>query len=177
MTWCSGIGLGKSGWKIAQQKRTWECWLTASWTWASSVPRWPRRPMASWPASEIAWPAGPAKWMSPCTWHWWDYTSGTVFSFGLLTTRRIWTVRVQSAEKNNQAGKGTRKQELGAVAEGIGVVQSREEEAEGSCCAKRRKLCQKRFRLGIWKTFFTESGQALEEAAWGSVRVSILGSI
>jgi len=28
-----------------------------SWTWASSVPRWSRRPMASWFVSEIALPA------------------------------------------------------------------------------------------------------------------------
>ena len=28
---------------------------------ASSVPRWPRRPMASWLVSEIVWPAGAGK--------------------------------------------------------------------------------------------------------------------
>ena len=26
---CSAAGLGKSGWKAAQQKRTWGCWSTA----------------------------------------------------------------------------------------------------------------------------------------------------
>ena len=36
-----------SSWKAARQKRTLGCWLTAGWTWASSVLRWPRRPTAS----------------------------------------------------------------------------------------------------------------------------------
>jgi len=35
-----------------------ECWLTAGWTWANSVPRWPRRPAASWLVSGTVWPAG-----------------------------------------------------------------------------------------------------------------------
>jgi len=62
----SSMAPGKSGWEAAWQKRSWGCWSTAMWTWVSSVPRWPRRPMASWPASEIVWPAGLGKWLSPC---------------------------------------------------------------------------------------------------------------
>ena len=42
--------------------------------WAGSVPGWPRRPVASWLVSEIAWPAGLGKWSSPCTQHWWGCT-------------------------------------------------------------------------------------------------------
>ena len=57
------------------------CWSTASWTWASSVPRWPRRPMASWFVSGKVWPAGVGRWSCPCTRHWWDCTSSTVFNF------------------------------------------------------------------------------------------------
>lgn len=48
---CSGVGLGESGWKFACQKRTRGCWLAAGWT-VSSVPRWPRKPTASWPSSD-----------------------------------------------------------------------------------------------------------------------------
>ena len=29
-TSCSATGLGKCGWKAAQQRKTWGCWLTAS---------------------------------------------------------------------------------------------------------------------------------------------------
>ncbi|RMC05231.1 hypothetical protein DUI87_18415 [Hirundo rustica rustica] len=47
------------------------------------VPRWPSRPMASWPVSAIVWPAGAGQGLSPCTQHcqvrvslpenkWWD---------------------------------------------------------------------------------------------------------
>jgi len=63
-------------------------WSMLSWTWASIVPRWPRRPMASWLVSEIVLPAGAGEWPSLCTQHFWGCTSSTVFSFGLLTTRK-----------------------------------------------------------------------------------------
>uniref|UniRef100_A0A8C0EZE0 Delta-1-pyrroline-5-carboxylate dehydrogenase, mitochondrial n=2 Tax=Strigidae TaxID=30459 RepID=A0A8C0EZE0_BUBBB len=39
-------------------------------TGASSVPRWPRRPMVSWLVSALAWPAGTGKGSFPCTQHW-----------------------------------------------------------------------------------------------------------
>lgn len=64
-TWSSTIGLGNSGWKVPQQKRTSGCW-----TWANRVLRWLRRPMARWPATEIAWPEGPGKCLSLCMQHW-----------------------------------------------------------------------------------------------------------
>jgi len=86
---CNATGLGTSGWKAAQQKRILGCWLTAGWTWASSVPRWPRRSTASWLASGTAWPAGVGRWSCPCTRHWWGRTLSTVFSFGPLSTRTL----------------------------------------------------------------------------------------
>ena len=55
---CNATGLGRNGWKAAWRKRTWRCWSTASWTWASSVPRWPRKTTASWLVSGMVWPAG-----------------------------------------------------------------------------------------------------------------------
>ena len=97
---CNAIGLGKSGWKAAWQKRTWGCWSTAGWIWGSSVPRWPRRPIASWLVSEIVQPAGLGKRSSLCSWHWWDCTLDTVFSFGTLTTRQ--TLRCWSTSKEEQ---------------------------------------------------------------------------
>jgi len=81
-------------WKAAPGKRTWGCWLTAGWTWASRVPRWPRRPTASWLVSGVVWPAGVGKWSCPCTWHGWGRISNNVLSFGPLTTRTLscWSV-------------------------------------------------------------------------------------
>ena len=76
---CNARGLGKSAWKAAKQKRTCACWSTAGWTWASSVPRWPRRLTASWLVSEILWPAGVGGWSCPCTRHWGGHSSNTVF--------------------------------------------------------------------------------------------------
>jgi len=45
---CIATGLGQSGWRAAMRKRIWGCWWTDSCTWASSVPRWTRKPKASW---------------------------------------------------------------------------------------------------------------------------------
>lgn len=63
---CMTKGLGKSGWKASQQKRTCVCWSTTSCTWLISVLRCPRRPKASWPVPEIVWPR---EWFFPCTQH------------------------------------------------------------------------------------------------------------
>ena len=93
---------GRSGWRAAQWKRTWGCSSTASWTWASSVPRWPRRPTASWLVSGIVWPAGVGRWPCPCTWHWWGHTWSSVFSFGPLTTRK--TLSCWSVPREGQRG-------------------------------------------------------------------------
>lgn len=67
-------GLGKSGWKVDWQKRTWGYQLTASWTWASSVDVWPRRPVVTWPLSEIVQPSGLGRWLSHHTQLWWSCT-------------------------------------------------------------------------------------------------------
>jgi len=86
----NATGLGRSGWRAAQRKRTLGCWSTAGWTGASSVPRWPRRPTASWLGSGMIWPAGVGRGLCPWTQHWWGHTSSAVFSFGPLTRRRTW---------------------------------------------------------------------------------------
>jgi len=91
ITPCSAIVLGMSGWMTVKRKRTWGRRLKLSWIWAL-VPRWPR---AAWPTLEIVWPGGAGRWPSPCTQQWWGCTSSTVFTFGLLTTRktlRPWNV-------------------------------------------------------------------------------------
>ena len=98
---CNASGWGRSGWKAAQQERTLGCWSTAGWTGASSVPRWPRRPTASWLVSGIVWPAGAGQGLCPCTWHWWGRTWSTVFSFGPLTTR---TMSCWSVSREEQQG-------------------------------------------------------------------------
>ena len=114
---------------------TWKTWLMLGWTWASSVPRWPRRPMASWLVSELALPARTGKWSSLCTQPWWGRTSSTAFSFGPFTTRktsRPWNL----SREGQQSCEGSGAQTLWRAAEGAGVVQSREEEAEGRpCCS------------------------------------------
>ena len=118
---CNATGLGSSGWKATQQKRTLGCWSTASWTWASSVPRWPRRPMASWLVSGIVWPAGAGRWSCPCAQHWWGLTSSTVLSFGPSLQDGHWVAGVRP-EKGNEAGEGSGEQVLGGAAEGSGTV-------------------------------------------------------
>ena len=38
---------------------------------AKYEPKWSSRPMASWLEWEVVWQAGPGRWSSPCTGHWW----------------------------------------------------------------------------------------------------------
>jgi len=95
-------GLGSSGWKAAWWKGTLVYWWTGSWISASSVPRWPRRPTASWLVPRTVWWAGLGKSSCPCTRHWWGLTSSTVFSFGHLSTER--TLRWWSRSKEGQQG-------------------------------------------------------------------------
>lgn len=84
-------------WKTAWQKRIWRCWLTAAWTWTSSMS-----------SAEILCPAvflssrkmilkkkkeenlsGRTRVMTiACTQHWWSHTSNSAFSFGPLMTQR-----------------------------------------------------------------------------------------
>ena len=123
-------GLGRSGWKAARWKGTLVYWWTVSWIWASSVPRWPRRPMASWLVSQMVWWARLEKLSCPCTQHWWDLTLSTVFSFGHLNTEgtlRCWS----SPKKDNKACERLGEYALRGVTERTGAVQSGEEEAEG----------------------------------------------
>ena len=63
-----------SCWKAARRIRIWGCGSMLGCTWASSVPRWPRRPMASWlcqqQCSQQSW-----RWSILCTQLWWGHTS------------------------------------------------------------------------------------------------------
>lgn len=36
--------------------------------WVNTVPRWPRKPVASWLVSDRVWPAVLGQWSYPCTW-------------------------------------------------------------------------------------------------------------
>ena len=83
-------------------RNIWGCWSTAGWTWASSVPRGPRRPAASWLVSGTVWPAGVGRGSCPCTQPWWGRISSPVFSFGPLTTSR--TLRSWSVSREGQRG-------------------------------------------------------------------------
>ena len=73
-------GHGKECLESCQWKWTWTCWSTASWVSADSVPRWPRRPIASQLVSEIVRPAGVGKWTFLGIQQWRDCSLNTVFS-------------------------------------------------------------------------------------------------
>ena len=104
-------------------------------------------------------------------------------------------------EKGNETGEGSGAQILWGAAEGAGIVQSGEEEAQGKpCCSlqlpERRlwqggcqslfpgntdrtrgndfKFCQERFRLDIWKNLFSEK-MVLGQADQGGGGVSVAG--
>lgn len=58
VTACISAGWVLTCWKGALQRRTWVCWWTNGWPWASSIPLWTRRPMGSWGVITRMWPAG-----------------------------------------------------------------------------------------------------------------------
>jgi len=126
----NATGLGQGGWKAVGRKRIHGCWATLSWTWASSVPRWSRRPMASWLISAIVQPAGAWRWLSFYTQLWWDCTSCAAFSVGSLITRK--TSRPCSVFREvEQSCEESGAQVLWGVAEGTGIVRSGEKEPQG----------------------------------------------
>ena len=117
---CNATGLGESVWKAARRKRTWGCWLIADWTWASTVPRWPR-PMASWLVSGIVWPAGVGRWSCPCT-HTGEAAPQVLCSLlGPSLQEGHWVAGV-CPEKGNEAGEGSGEQVLWGAAEETGTV-------------------------------------------------------
>lgn len=97
----------------------------------SCASSWPRRPVVSWPASEIMWSAGLEKWLSFCPWPGdIECTSSPVLGFSLEVG--CGGARTHS-EKSNRAAEGTGKQELWVAAEGTGVILSGEKEGRPHC--------------------------------------------
>jgi len=94
--------------------------VNTSWTWASSVPKWPKRPVAHCLVSEIVQLAGTARGLSPCTWHQWGHTLSAVFSFGPFPARK--TLRPWSVSREEQQScEGSWAQILWAAPEGIRI--------------------------------------------------------
>jgi len=116
---CSNIDLAKCGCKVAQQKRTWGCRLTGSRTWASSVRRWPRRTMVSWPASEIVRPAGLGS--DSVLVHSTSETATWMCSSVLGSSLQEYWVAQVYAEKISEADEGTWKQDTWGPAKGTEV--------------------------------------------------------
>jgi len=116
--------LGQSGWKTVWRKWIWGFWSVLCWMWASSVPRWPRKPMASWLVSEIVLPARASKW------------SSTLFGTGEAAPWILYSVLGSSLQeshwgprtrpvKDNEAGEraGTQvSRTSGGAAKGTGII-------------------------------------------------------
>ena len=125
----SATGLGQSGWKAGWRKWTWGCWSMLSWTWVSSVPRWQKNVNSIPACIKKEQPVGAGRWLSCSTQIWWDYTLSTVFSFGPLPTRNTLRPWIMSREGHwgcEWAGAHI----LWEAAEGTGIIQSEEEEAQ-----------------------------------------------
>jgi len=120
----STTGLQQSGWKDAQRKKDLEVvvdrWLNVSQQQAQTANK-----ANGIPACIRNRAASRSGGLSPCTQLWWHRTSGAVFSFRPLTTRK--TSRPRSISR--ETVKGLEHNLVEEVAEGTGVVQSGEEEA------------------------------------------------
>lgn len=76
-TQINATGVRQSDWKAAQEKSCWSDQLNVS----KSLPRKARRPMVSWPLSEIVWPTGPQVTVFPLK------CEGFIFSISLFTCK------------------------------------------------------------------------------------------
>jgi len=153
--------LGKSGWKAACQKGTLVYWWIVGWIWARSVPRWPRRPLASWVVSGMVWWAGLGK--SSC-----HYTRHRVLHSVLGTSVQEGHGDTGAGpEKGNEASKGPGKSALWGEVEGAGAVKSGEEEAE------RRPYCSlpvpERCLQWVWGRSLHTGARWQDEEKWPHV--------
>ena len=155
-------GWGRMAGKLPGRKGPWGGWLTAGWTWASSVPRWPRRLTTSWLVSGIVWPAGVGRWLCPCI-RYCEATPGVLCSvLGPSLQERHWGAGA-CPKKVSRAGKGSREQILWGEAEGTGIVRCGEEEAEGRVLLS--KATWKEVVVRWWWSLLPSNRQ-LDERKW-----------
>ena len=110
-----------------KRKGPWGHCLMLGWTWVDSVPRWPRGLMPSWPALEIAWPAGAESNHSPVL-STGEATPWVLCLFlGPSLQERHW-IPGTCPVKGSKAGEGSGAQISRGAAERAGIVQSGKEE-------------------------------------------------
>jgi len=119
-------------------KRFWGYWWMASWTWASNVPLYPKKPTTSWATSKKPWPAGQGKWSSSSILCWWDLTWGDVSRCGVLSIGQTWACWSMSRRGPQKWSKGWNTSPTRTCWENWGF-----------------KLKNERFRLETRKKFFT----------------------
>ena len=95
---CISTGLGRTCWRAALRRRTWECWWTTGWPWASSMPFLPRRLVGYWDALGGAWPSGQGRFSFPSALRYWGPIWSTASSSGLPTSRKMRSCWRESSE-------------------------------------------------------------------------------
>ena len=94
-TWAGATPAISKGWetkrlRAALLRKIWRYWWTKSWIQATNVHLQPRRPTASWAASQAAWPAGRGRGCCSSAPLWWDLTWSPVSSSGTPSTGKTW---------------------------------------------------------------------------------------
>lgn len=96
-------GLVKNGLRAALGRKIWECWLTRSSTWPSSVCLKPRKPNVSW-ASPRGATRGQERWFPHSALTFWDATCSTMSSSAAPNIRRICWNESRGGPKGDQRG-------------------------------------------------------------------------